>query len=550
MIPKGLCGRFSGNPSGFQVTSLESYVATCWNCLGEFDALNAVWCSDDPKNPTKLCPFCFHCFCDASERYKQEFWRTAPPRLLDELATLNKSKDRLGDILIRMKRISTPQLLEALVEQRTSGKRLGEILMDRGLVKQEDIAAALRNQGQSPLTDTRGVAFSASPVWDQSGPDAIIQYILGLGARKGASDVQIEPKEDQIAVRYRIDGFFFRVDPIPKEYQPALTDKLFLIFGLDPLRAGKPQRARITSRLGDLEYDLVAQTLPTSQGVSATIKLVNRAAFLKDLTAIGLEIEDRVRLLEELRNSFGLVLLTGPVFNGANTTAYSVLNFLVRGQRDIVSLESPIYWPVEGARQVEVEPEPGKMEETLRSVVAVRPEVLVLSTIPDRATAMLATQLATSILVVAVLSAQSAAQAVSSLLQMGVPPQLLSGAIAAVTCQRLVRQVCRICKTTADPPAPQTLAAQGIAPQEAESLKFFRGKGCPSCNKVGYRGRRALFEVLGGTPEVRSAILGDLAASEIEAVAIGAGMVPLRDRCLQLVREGGTTFDEYTRLRL
>ena len=532
------------------MTWLESYLATCWNCLGDFDALNAVWCSDDPKNPTKLCPFCFHCFCDASERYKQEFWKTAPPRLLDELATLAKSKDRLGDILIRMKKISTPQLLEALVDQRTSGKRLGEILTDRGMVNADDIAAALSSQGQSPLTDTKGVPFSAGPVWDQSSPDAIIQYILGLGARKGASDVQIEPKEDQIAVKYRIDGFFFRVDPIPKAYQPALTEKLFLTFGLDPLRATKPQRARITSRLGDVEYDLVAQTLPTSQGVSATIKLINRGTFLKDFTTIGLEIEDRVRLLEELRNSFGLVLLAGPVFNGANTTAYSILNFLVRSQRDVVSLESPIHWPVEGVRQVEVEPEPGKMEETLRSVVAVRPEVLVLSGIPDRATAMLATQLATSILVVTTLPAQSAAQAVSSLLQMGVPHQLLSGALAAATCQRLVRQICRICREPAEPPAPQTLAAHGIAPEEARGLKFFRGKGCPSCNKVGYRGRRAIFEVLTAVPEVRSAVLGDLTAIEIEAVAVGAGMVPLRERCLQLVREGGTTFDEYTRLRL
>ena len=121
----------------------ENYLVTCWNCLGEFDALNAVWCSDDPKNPTKLCPFCFRCFCDASEKYKQEFWRHAPPRLVEEVQTLSRSKDRLGDILIRMKKLTTPQLLEALVEQRATGKRLGEILTDRKLLRPEDIQAAL-----------------------------------------------------------------------------------------------------------------------------------------------------------------------------------------------------------------------------------------------------------------------------------------------------------------------------------------------------------------------------------------------------------------------
>jgi hypothetical protein len=148
----------------------DTYVVTCWNCLGEFDALNAVWCSDDAKNPTKLCPFCFNCFCEATELYKKEFWRHAPPRLQEELGTLNKSKDRLGDILIRMRRLTTPQLLDALIEQRNTGKRLGEILVDRGMVKPEDVSAALRSQGISPLTDTMGQAYAATPVWERSSP--------------------------------------------------------------------------------------------------------------------------------------------------------------------------------------------------------------------------------------------------------------------------------------------------------------------------------------------------------------------------------------------
>src|SRR6185295_13973937 len=129
------------------------------------------------------------------------------------------------------------------------------------------------------------------------------------------------------------------------------------------------------------------------QGVSATVKIINRATFLKDLTTLGLHIEERVRLMEELRNSFGLVLVTAPVFNGANTTAYAIMNFLTRGQRDVVSLESYIRW------QVEVEGDGARMEETLRSIVAVRPEAIVLSAVPDRATAMLIAQLAGSVLV-------------------------------------------------------------------------------------------------------------------------------------------------------
>jgi type IV pilus assembly protein PilB len=532
--------------------SPERYLVSCWNCLGEFDALNAVWCSDDPKNPTKLCPFCFRCFCSASERYKQEFWRQAPQRLKDDLNTLGRSKDKLGDILIRMKKITTPQLLEALLEQKNTDKRLGEVLTARGLVTADDISAALKSQGVSPLSDTRGVAFSASPVWENSGPDAIIQYILSLAARKGASDVQIEPKEDAISVKYRIDDFFFRVDPIPKAFQKPFTQKLFEVFHLDLERIGRPQISRTMATLAETDYDLVAQTLPTPHGVSATIKLINRATFLKDLPTLGLELEDRVRLLEEMKASFGLVLVTGPVFNGAQTTAYSIMSFMLRSQRDVVSLETPIQWPMEGARQVDVEVDADgpRMEETLRSVIAVRPEVLFVSALPDVGAAVLATQLGSSILVVALLPAQTAAQAVTALLQLGVPRQLLAGSLAAVTCQRLVRQICRICRQPTEPPAPQTLAMHGIGPEEAARLQFYKGKGCPTCNKVGYRGRRAIFEVLTGTAEVRSAVLSGLAAPEIEAMGTGTGMTTLRERCLALVTDGTTTFDEFVRLRL
>ena len=197
------------------------YVVSCWNCLGEFEATGAVWCSDDPKNPTKLCPFCLHCFCEAGPEYKQEFWRKAPPQLVDELQTLGKSQDRLGDVLIRMKKLQTPQLLDALVEQRETGRKLGEILIGRGLVTAEDVESALRSQGVNRLEDTRaGDANSA--YWQQSTPDGVLDYLLVLGARKRASDLSLAPEDDQIAVRYRIDGFSFRVDPIPRSFEDSL----------------------------------------------------------------------------------------------------------------------------------------------------------------------------------------------------------------------------------------------------------------------------------------------------------------------------------------
>ena len=256
--------------------------------------------------------------------------------------------------------------------------------------------------------------------------------------------------------------------------------------------------------------------------------------------------------MEELRSGFGLALLSAPAFSGGITTAYSVMSFLVQTGRDVLSLESPIHWVLDGARQVEVETGPSgpKMDETLRSVLAVRPDAVMLSHVPDRTTALMATQLASSLLVLPTLTAQSAAGAVSAFVELGVPAPLLATCLSAVTCQRLVRTICRICRQPAEPPAPQTLSHHGLSPDEAATLRFFKGRGCPTCNTVGYRGRRAVFEVMPGSAEVRGALHHGLVGRELEAVAAGAGMRTLRDRCLDLVREGVTTFDEFARLRL
>ena len=529
-----------------------TYLVSCWNCLGEFDAISAVWCSDDPKNPTKLCPFCLRCFCQATEEYKKEFWRNAPAPLLEELQTLTQSKDRLGSILIRMHRITTPQLLEALVEQQRSGKRLGELLVAGGYVTSEDIAAALRTQGQAPLADTKGIAYSASPVWEKSSPEAIIQYVLSLAARRGASDVHLEPKEDAVHVKFRIDGFFFRVDPIPKQMQAPFTRKLFDVFRLDPRQESRPQTSRTSGRLGDTDYDLVAQTLPTAHGVNATIKLIDRSTFIKDFTTLGLEIDERVHLMENLRASFGLVLVTSPAFNGSGTTGYSIMDFLAQAQRDVISLEAPVYWRMDGVRQVEVESDGRglRMEDTLRQAIAVHPEVIVVSSIPDRNTATFLAQVATSVLVVALMPAQTAAQAITAIIGMGVSPSVLADSLTTVTCQRLVRRVCDICKVAAEPPAAQTLAARGIDPRTAQGLAFYRGKGCPTCNKIGYRGRVAVFEVMPISPEIRAGIRAGLGPDELDALAVAGEMRTMRGRCLELIQQGITTFDEFVRLRL
>ena len=330
---------------------------------------------------------------------------------------------------------------------------------------------------------------------------------------------------------------------------------MFELFRLDPRgETSGPQKNRITLRLADVDYDLVIQTLPTAQGVSATIKLVNRATFLKDLTTLGLDIEDRVRLMEELRNSFGLVLVTAPVFNGANTTAYAIMNFLVRGQRDVVSLEAPVRWPVEGVRQVEVEATAGRAhggDAALDRGRAARGARALRGARPRDRDAGRAARVAAcwwsrrS-------PAQTAAQAVTGMLQMGVPPQVLAGCAGR-----------RHLPASGPPDLPHlppaggaARAADARAPRHRRrrrraTLKFFRGSRLP----VVQQGRlpRPARDLRGAGRLARGARGRPATACpppEIEAIAVGTGMITLRERCLELVREGVTTFDEFTRLRL
>jgi type IV pilus assembly protein PilB len=207
---------------------------------------------------------------------------------------------------------------------------------------------------------------------------------------------------------------------------------------------------------------------------------------------------------------------------------------------------------MDGVRQVEAEqgPQGPRIEETLRAMVAVRPDVLMLSAVPDYGTAVVATQLASSLLVVAQGTASSAALGLVALRELGVPSQLLASSLGLVLGQRLVRTTCRICRAPAEAPPARTLAAHGIDGDEAQTLSFFKGKGCPTCNTVGYRGRRAIFEAIPASPEVRSALERGRPAKEIEEAAIESGMITVRERALALVKEGVTTFDEFARLRL
>jgi type IV pilus assembly protein PilB len=464
---------------------------------------------------------------------------------------LERSRDRLGEILIRNQKLTTPQLLEALVKQKRTGGLLGKILVQKGWVTQADIDDALRHQGYKPLVVTQDQEVTPTPVAPTTPPQEIVDYLLALGAKKGASDIHIEPVQDELAVKFRIDGFFYKIRPLPRSSLNAMLEKVESLFKLDPGQRQRPQKGRASLELLSRDYDLLVQTLPTQMGTAVTIKLVDRRYFLKNFTALGLTPPDQLFLVRALDEPSGLVLVTSPPYNGAITTCYSLMDHLAKSERRVVSLEPSIQWEVPYVQQIEVSKERGlDYPSALRSVAGVKPDVVFLLDLVDKDTATMACQLASSLLVIASFPAFSAAEAVWRFYEYGVPLSLFSRNLSLALNQRLVRRICTNCREGGGPPDPQKLAPYAITPEEARTLKLYRGAGCSACNKIGYRRRKGVFEVMTVDREVREILSRSTSLDEIEKASLDAGMETLRERCLRDVREGVTSIEEFIRWRL
>ena len=528
----------------------EIYTVRCWNCLNNFEAIKAVWCSCDPKHPSKLCPFCLSCFCPADAAYKRTFWDGAPQALKDETSMLERSLDRLGEILIRNQKLKTPQLLEALQKQERTGGLLGKILLENELVTQNDIDDALRYQGYQPLVDTQGLEVTPAPS-TSTNPSEILEHLLGLAARKGASDIHLEPTDTELAIKLRIDGLFYKIRPLRINALVPMLTRIHELFGLDAARKELPQRGRAHLELERHDFDLLVHTLPTRLGTSVTIKLVDRRFFLKNFTALGLTPADQLFLVRALDAPSGLIMVTSPPYNGAMTTSYSLMDQVTKSERKVVSIERSIQWEVPYVHQMEVNQDKGlDFAAALRSVAAVKPDVVFLLELNDRVTANLACQLSTTLLVVTTFPAFGAAESIYRFLELGAQPSLLSRGLSLVMNQRLVRRICPHCRDDGSQADPEKLGNYGISLNEAKTLRLFKGRGCSDCNRLGYRRRKGLFELITVDEHLRKKLTDQPTLAEIESSARTAGMETLRERCLKEVTAGVTSLDEFLRWRM
>ena len=330
-----------------------------------------------------------------------------------------------------------------------------------------------------------------------------------------------------------------------------MLECIYAEFGLDSTREGMPQKGRASRDIVDHDFDLLVQTLPARLGTSVTIKLVDRRFFLKNFTALGLSPADQLFLVRALDARSGLVMVTSPPYNGAMTTSYSLMDHVAKSERKVVSIERSVQWEVPYVHQMEVNQNNGlDFPAALRSVASVRPDVVFILELNDRATAHLACQLATTLLVITTFPAFGAAESIYRFLELGVPPSLLSRGLALVMNQRLVRRLCPACRTEIAKAEASKVASYGISGSEAESLRLFTGRGCPDCNRLGYRRRKGIFEIIPVDRALRDKLTKNPSLAEIEAAARSSGMETLRERCLKDVSNGVTSLDEFIRWRM
>jgi len=381
----------------------------------------------------------------------------------------------------------------------------------------------------------------------------IVKLVNGIfvnAIKAGASDIHLEPYENSMRVRYRVDGVMYSVMTLPIKIKASLTSRVKIMSRLDIAERRLPQDGRIKLKLGKKrEIDFRVSTLPTLFGEKTVLRILDKSNLQVDLTKLGFEKKQLDDFMEAIEKPYGMVLVTGPTGSGKTTTLYSALNHLNKPGINIMTAEDPVEYNFMGINQVQVREEIGlTFASSLRSFLRQDPDIIMVGEIRDFETAEIGVKAAlTGHLVLSTLHTNDAPSTISRLLNMGIEPFLVSSSVILILAQRLARKICQQCKEEEKVPI-QALLKVGYSEEEAKTVKCYRGKGCPNCNNSGYKGRIALYEVMPIRDEVRELILEGASANEIKKATIRLGMKTLRMSGLSKVTEGVTSLEEVLRV--
>ncbi len=375
----------------------------------------------------------------------------------------------------------------------------------------------------------------------------LVNLVISRAVESRASDVHIEPYEDELRVRYRIDGVLHETETAPKRLQAAIISRIKIMARLNIAERRLPQDGRIQLGVGDREIDLRVSTVPTIHGESVVMRILDRTKTLTTLPDLGLDSNQLAAFRELIGKPNGIVLVTGPTGSGKTTTLYGALDELRSPELKIITVEDPVEYQLTGINQIPVKPKIGlSFANTLRHIVRQDPDIIMIGEIRDLETAEIAIQSAlTGHLVFSTLHTNDAPSAITRLLDMGVEGFLLSSTLRGVLAQRLVRVICPECRRPdpGDTVRPE-LPLLGL-PQDTE---LFYGTGCPACGQTGFLGRHGIFEFLVINNEIRTHMLKNPDAATLKTVSRKAGMRTLLEDGARKVAQGVTTVAEVLRV--
>jgi len=424
------------------------------------------------------------------------------------------------------------EAIEGFYSELRASEHLGEIL------DKIDLSAAADEEQDVDLAALRQQVEDAPVV-------RLVNLMIAEAIDQRASDIHVEPSRERIVVRFRIDGVLHEVMKPPKNLQMAIVSRIKVLADLDIAVRLLPQDGRLTVHLPDREVDLRVSTLPTSHGEKVVMRLFDKSAFERRVQSLGLEESVLDKFRRVIRQPYGMVLISGPTGSGKTTTLYSALQDIRTVHKNLVTVEDPIEYHIEGVSQVHANQKVGMtFARALRSILRQDPDVIMIGEIRDTETADIAVKSAlTGHLVFSTVHANDAAGTLTRLIDMGLPRYLVGSAMSMVMAQRLVRRICDRCRETyvAEREELETLGEDG---EMLRGRTLSRGRGCMACKQTGYSGRIALFEVLELTRNTRRMVLDGLNEDEIRRRSMEEGFLTLRKAGIQKVLSGHTTVAE------
>ncbi|MGZ8900096.1 MAG: GspE/PulE family protein [Limisphaerales bacterium] len=425
-------------------------------------------------------------------------------------------------------------ILAKIYPDQAAGAGFADILKELGDDKLKESAAS----GKDDLPDVTKLA-DATPIVK------FVNLVLFQAVNDRASDIHFEPFEDEYKIRYRVDGALYEMAPPPKHLSGPIASRLKIMANLNISERRLPQDGRISLNLGGRQIDFRMSTLPTQFGESVVLRILDRSAVNLDLEALGLPKHVYDYTADAIQQPNGIFVVTGPTGSGKTTTLYSCLRKINTIDSKLLTAEDPVEFDIEGIMQVHINEGMGMtFMKALRSFLRQDPDVIMLGEMRDLETSQIAIQASlTGHLVLSTLHTNDAPGAVTRLVDMGVEPFLISSSLMAVLAQRLVRTVCKNCRTPFEPTENQ-LSLLNLSPHDIGDKVFYYGRGCPTCNDTGYKGRKGIFELLSVTDPIRELINERAPTVVLRQKAVEEGMITLREDGLRGIFEGATSIEE------